>query len=109
MAESIHLGGELLAAQALALALDGCSELALALGGGLLVELAGAQFGEQADFFDGTLEAAQGDIKRLEGLGAQRLEGPINMANGGRIAFLRGPDDTRLELVQAPRKGKDPC
>jgi hypothetical protein len=31
------------------------------------------------------------------------------MANGGRIAFLRGPDDTRLELVQAPRKGKDPC
>jgi hypothetical protein len=55
----------LLATQALALALDCGGELALALGGGLFVELAGAQFGQEADFFDGALEAAQGDIKRL--------------------------------------------
>src|SRR3569832_275259 len=59
-AESIHLGGELLAAQALALALDCGGELALALGVGLLVELAGAQCGQQADFFDGTLVTTQG-------------------------------------------------
>jgi len=55
----------LLAAQALALALDGCGEFALALCGGFFVERAGAQFGQEADFFDGTLEAAQGDIERL--------------------------------------------
>src|SRR3569832_1240228 len=65
-AESIHLGGELLAAQALALALDCGGELALALGGGLLVELAGAQFGQQADFFDLTLETTQGNVKQLK-------------------------------------------
>jgi lactoylglutathione lyase len=41
------------------------------------------------------------DIKRLTGLGARLLEGPIQIPNGSRIAFLQGPDDTRLELVQA--------
>ncbi len=45
----------------------------------------------------------EADIARLQGLGAALLEGPIQNPNGGRIAFLRGPDDTRLELVE-PRK-----
>ena len=43
----------------------------------------------------------EADINRLTGLGAKLLEGPIALPNGGRIAFLQGPDDTRLELVQA--------
>jgi hypothetical protein len=50
------------------LALDRGSQLALALGRGLFVELASAQFGQQTDFFDRTLEATQGDIKRLVSL-----------------------------------------
>jgi hypothetical protein len=37
------------------------------------------------------------------------MEGPINMPNGGRIAFLRGPDDTRLELVQMPGRPAGHC
>jgi lactoylglutathione lyase len=45
----------------------------------------------------------QADINRLTGLGAKLLEGPINLPNGGRIAFLQGPDDTRLELVETRR------
>ena len=45
----------------------------------------------------------QADITRLTGLGAKLLEGPINLPNGGRIAFLQGPDDTRLELVETRR------
>ena len=45
----------------------------------------------------------QADINRLTGLGATLLEGPINLPNGGRIAFLQGPDDTRLELVETRR------
>jgi catechol 2,3-dioxygenase-like lactoylglutathione lyase family enzyme len=44
------------------------------------------------------------DIERLRGLGAELLEGPIQVPNGPRICFLRAPDDTRLELIEPPRK-----
>ena len=40
------------------------------------------------------------DIERLQGLGAALLEGPIQIPGGARIAFMQGPDDTRLELVE---------
>jgi lactoylglutathione lyase len=43
----------------------------------------------------------EADIKRLTALGARLLEGPTPIPNGPRIAFLQGPDDTRLELVEA--------
>src|SRR5437667_43624 len=43
------------------------------------------------------------DIKRLEGLGARLLEGPIQIPNGPRIAFMWAPDDVRVELIE-PRK-----
>src|SRR5688572_23890115 len=39
--------------------------LALAFGGGLLVELAGAKLGEEAGLLHGTLEAAKSDVERL--------------------------------------------
>ncbi|MFQ5830611.1 MAG: VOC family protein [Candidatus Methylomirabilia bacterium] len=42
-------------------------------------------------------------IKRLEGLGATLLDGPIEVPDGPRIAFLRAPDDVRIELI-TPRK-----
>jgi lactoylglutathione lyase len=42
----------------------------------------------------------EADIARLEGLGARLLEGPTQVPKGPRIAFLKGPDDTRLELVE---------
>src|SRR3990167_3388522 len=59
----VQLLGQLHAAHALVVALDGGSLLALALGGGLFVELAGAQVGQQAELFNGALEAAQGNVK----------------------------------------------
>ena len=45
-------------------------------------------------------EHLETDIARLESLGARLLEGPIQNPNGPRIAFLRAPDDVRVELVE---------
>tara|TARA_B100001013_G_scaffold36450_1_gene19597 strand:- start:63 stop:464 length:402 start_codon:yes stop_codon:yes gene_type:complete len=42
------------------------------------------------------------EIKRLEGMGAELLEGPIGDPGQLRIAFIKGPDDTRIELLQVP-------
>ena len=41
----------------------------------------------------------EADIARLEGLGAQLLDGPID-TGAARICFLRAPDDVRIELIQ---------
>src|ERR1700761_6419559 len=61
----VELLGQLHAANALVVALDGRGLLALAFGGRLFVELARAQFGQQTQLFDGALEAAQGHVERL--------------------------------------------
>jgi lactoylglutathione lyase len=82
--------------------------------GGMNVNISGARTGERLGpgdasahhglehfgFDSANLEA---DIARLEGLGARLLEGPIQIPNGPRIAFLRAPDDVRVELIE-PRK-----
>jgi hypothetical protein len=47
------------------MALHGRGELALSLGGGLLVVLAGTQFGEKTGLLHRALEAPHGDFKRL--------------------------------------------
>ena len=54
-------------------------------------------------------EDLEADIRRLEGLGASLLEGPTQVPNGPRIAFLRGPDDTRLELVERTKLAGGCC
>ena len=59
---------------------------------------AGAHHGLEHFGFDS--ENLEADIKRLEGLGARLLEGPIQNPNGPRIAFLWAPDDVRVELVE---------
>jgi lactoylglutathione lyase len=59
---------------------------------------AGAHHGLEHFGFDS--EDVEADIARLTGLGAALLEGPIQVPNGPRIAFLRGPDDTRLEIIE---------
>jgi catechol 2,3-dioxygenase-like lactoylglutathione lyase family enzyme len=59
---------------------------------------ANAHFGLEHFGFDS--EDLEADIARLEGLGAQLLEGPIQAASGTRIAFLRVPDDVRVELIE---------
>jgi hypothetical protein len=47
----------------------------------------------------------EADIARLEGLGARLLEGPIQVPDGPRIAFMWAPDDVRVELIERPKKG----
>jgi lactoylglutathione lyase len=85
--------------------------------GGMAVNISGARTGERLGpgdasahhglehfgFDSADLEA---DIRRLEGLGAHLLEGPIQIPNGPRIAFMRAPDDTRVELIQGGRQSK---
>jgi lactoylglutathione lyase len=82
--------------------------------GGMAVNISGARSGETLGPGDAMpheglehfgLDTAdiEADIARLEGLGARKLEGPIQMPNGGKIAFIQAPDNARLELIQAPR------
>ena len=40
------------------------------------------------------------EIERLVGLGAVLKHEPSNVSNRPRIAFIAGPDNTRIELVQ---------
>jgi len=56
---------QLLAADALVMALYSGGKLALALRGWLFVELACAKFGQQTGFFDAALETAHGDFEGL--------------------------------------------
>ncbi len=82
--------------------------------GGMAVNISGARTGEMLqqgnasphfglEHFGFDSVEIEADIRRLEGLGAKLLEGPIQNPNGSRIAFLRAPDDTRVELVQAAK------
>src|SRR5215467_6706620 len=73
----VELWGQSLAAQALVVALDCSGELSLAVGGRLLVELAGAQLGQKPGFLHGPLEAAERHLERLVFLDAYgRHSGP---------------------------------
>jgi catechol 2,3-dioxygenase-like lactoylglutathione lyase family enzyme len=79
--------------------------------GGMAVNISGARTNEALgpgdasahhglEHFGFDSENLEVDIKRLEALGARLLEGPIQNPNGPRIAFLRAPDDVRVELVE---------
>ncbi len=82
--------------------------------GGMAVNISGARDGETLgpgdanphhgiEHFGLDSSDLEADIKRLEGLGAKLLEGPIDMPSGQKIAFMKAPDDARLELIQPPR------
>src|SRR5690242_5846761 len=90
----VELGRQLLAANPLVVALHGSGLLALALGRGLLVELAGAKLGEEAGLFDRALEAAQ---RGFEGL-------VLANANAGHVrCFLPIAADFRRSASIAAR------
>ena len=63
--QSIQARRQLLATDTLVVALYRGSMLALALSGGLFVELARTQLSQETRFFDGAFEAAQRHFKRL--------------------------------------------
>ena len=81
---------------------------------GMTVNISGARTGETLgpgdanphhglEHFGFDSEDIEADIKRLNGLGAPLLEGPIDLPDGRRIAFIKAPNDTRVELIQAAR------
>lgn len=83
---------------------------------GTAVNISGARTGETLGSGDASAHhglehfgfdsaGLEADIARLEGLGARLLEGPIQIPNGPRIAFLWAPDDVRVELIERPKKG----
>jgi predicted enzyme related to lactoylglutathione lyase len=79
--------------------------------GGMAVNISGARSGETLgngdamphhglEHFGLDTPDIEAEIERLKGFGAVLLEGPISMPNGGKIAFIKAPDDVRLELIQ---------
>lgn len=79
--------------------------------GGMTVNISGARSGETLgkgdamphhglEHFGLDTTDIDAEIERLKGFGAELLEGPISMPNGGKIAFIKAPDDVRLELIQ---------
>ena len=80
---------------------------------GVVVNISGARTDEKMG--DGDASAHYGiehfgikvddidaEIERLTGLGAQLMEGPVVVANGPKIAFIKVPQDVRIELLQWP-------
>ncbi len=47
-----------------------------------------------------TIDDLDAELERLTAMGAEIKEGPIDVPNGPKIAFIRGPDDTRIELLE---------
>ena len=81
--------------------------------GGMFVNISGARTGETLgpgdasphhglEHFGFDSAHLETDIERLRGLGAELLEGPTDLPTGQRIAFLKAPDDVRVELIQSP-------
>jgi lactoylglutathione lyase len=79
--------------------------------GGMAINISGARTNEKLgpgdasahhglEHFGFDSESLETDIARLEKLGARLLEGPIQIPNGPRIAFLWAPDDVRVELIE---------
>ncbi|MCC6177299.1 MAG: VOC family protein [Chloroflexi bacterium] len=79
--------------------------------GGMAVNISGARTGETLGPGDATahhglehfgLDTAdiEAEIERLRGLGAELLDGPTSMPTGAKIAFMKAPDDVRIELIQ---------
>ena len=79
---------------------------------GVVVNISGARTDEKLG--DGNAEPHWGlehfgikvddldaEIERLTGLGAELMEGPIDVPGGPLIAFIKTPVDVRVELLQA--------
>ena len=54
------------------------------------------------EHFGITVDDMVAEIERLESLGAVLDEGPISNPGGPTIAFIKVPDDVRIELLQLP-------
>ena len=55
------------------------------------------------EHFGITVDDMDTELDRLIGLGAELAEGPIRNPNGPTIAFIKVPDEVRIELLQLPK------
>ena len=80
---------------------------------GVTINISGARTGELMGEGDATahwglehfgieVDDIEAELKRLEELGAEVLEGPTRTATGLSIAFIQAPDDVRIEVMQLP-------
>ena len=78
---------------------------------GVAVNISGARTDEQmgggdatvhwgVEHFGITVDDLEAELERLMGLGAELMEGPIVAPNGPKIAFIKAPDDVRIEVMQ---------
>jgi len=83
--------------------------------GGMAVNISGARSGETLgsgdanphhglEHFGFDSDDIRADIARLEGLGASLMEGLHSLAGGLQIAFVKAPDDVRIELIQREQR-----
>ena len=81
---------------------------------GIAVNISGARTNEQMgegdaaphwglEHFGLNVDDMDAEIERLEGLGAQVMEGPIVMPDGRRITFIKVPNEVRVELIEIPK------
>ena len=54
------------------------------------------------EHFGITVDDMESELERLQALGAELAEGPISNPGGPTIAFIKVPDDVRIELLQLP-------
>lgn len=83
--------------------------------GGMLLSISNARAGETLapagtdgarwglEHFAIESDGIEADIARLQKLGANLQEGPLEAPNGVRFAFLGVPDNVRIELVELPK------
>ena len=76
---------------------------------GVAINISGARTGELMgeahwglEHFGIEVDDIEAELKRLEELGAEVLEGPTRTATGLSIAFIQAPDDVRIEVMQLP-------
>lgn len=55
------------------------------------------------EHFGITVDDLDAEIERLKGLGAEFIERPPANPTGMQIAFIKGPDNVRIELMQLPQ------
>ena len=52
------------------------------------------------EHFGMTVDDLDEEIERLTGMGAELMEAPRTVPSGTKFAFIKGPDDVRMELMQ---------
>lgn len=55
------------------------------------------------EHFGITVDDMDTELERLKALGAELAEGPISNPGGPTIAFIKVPDEVRIELLQLPK------